>query len=168
MQAGIGESARQITGAVGQSGAATQKAIVENAQQVSGAVAKSGADTRASINANTQRLTVAVEETGRDAKDAISRTLEERISSIPEAISENLVPAIGKIAEASEGLAQQHASGAEGTLKNLVEKFTDSMGAEGAKQQEALAATTSQLKEAFSGFMGELKGFVETSSFIWS
>ena len=165
-RARIDANSQQITGAVRQSGEATQSAIVENAQTVSGAVTQSGRDTQAAIGENARQITVAVG----NVETGISRTLENGLNGIPKAvqngiavaISENLAPAIGRIADASEGLAERQAAGAEGALQGLIEQFMQSMGTEGAKQQQALTQTTNDLNNAFTNFMGELKGFIQS------
>ena len=100
------------------------------------------------------------EKIGNTMQKAVSDMGEQVQQGMKQSMQEVMGPGIERLVGASEELATKQADGSQQFLQELIGKFTEGLGAEGKKQQELMASTSGEVKEAMSAWGEDMNTFL--------
>ena len=100
------------------------------------------------------------EKIGNTMQKAVSDMGEQVQQGMKQSMQEVMEPGIERLVGASEELATKQADGSQQFLQELIGKFTEGLGAEGKKQQELMASTSGEVKEAMSAWGEDMNTFL--------
>lgn len=101
------------------------------------------------------------EKIGNKMQEAVLHVSESVQSGMENSLERIMRPAIEKLVEASSDLASRQAQGSQQILTGLLEKFMDGFGQEGKNQQELMAGTSKEVKDAMSSWTSDMGAFLE-------
>lgn len=100
------------------------------------------------------------EKIGNTMQKAVSEMGEHVQQGMKQSMREIMGPGIDRLVGASEDLAKKQADGSQQFLQDLIGKFTEGLGAEGKRQQELMASTSGEVKEAMSAWGNDMNTFL--------
>ncbi|MEM7019359.1 MAG: anti-phage ZorAB system protein ZorA, partial [Pseudomonadota bacterium] len=111
--------------------------------------------------ANIERSNKEAEEALKGLAEQIADQMQEKLlDSIQTGIQEAMIPAVERLVEAAESLADKQSSGAQEALSSMIAQFIDSVSQSGEESRKGLESASAQLGESISQWSESMEAFM--------